>query len=299
MQSHSNFRFWLQALSILPCIFQTSRAYNIRRRGLSLAILPLGDSITFGTDSTDGNGYRLDLENLLVPANSIEFIGSVMQGSMTDNDNEGHPGFTITEIAAEAPQDFSKTPNVVLLMAGTNDVIQDLDLSNAPARLGTLIDALTGNLTESTIIVATLTPLANATQETRREAYNAAIPGLIKERADAGKRVTMVDMTNVTISEIATADGIHPDDEGYATMAQVWYGGIMEAAGKGLIVNGSSNATTTNSSDISSKISSSSTSTSSSAAATTTAKSLAISLSPPAFTLPALAAIGFLSFVGL
>lgn len=32
----------------------------------NLRILPVGDSITFGKGSTDGNGYRLDLRNELI-----------------------------------------------------------------------------------------------------------------------------------------------------------------------------------------------------------------------------------------
>lgn len=67
--------------------------------GLNIRLLPLGDSITFGVGSSDGNGYRNLLHNLLSPGNTVDFIGSIKAGTMADNDNEGHSGYTITQIS--------------------------------------------------------------------------------------------------------------------------------------------------------------------------------------------------------
>ena len=152
---------------------------------------------------------------------------------MTDNYNEGHPGFTIDQIADEASQDFASSPNVVLLMAGTNDVLSDLDLSKAPGRLGALITQLRTGLPTAAILVATLTPLLNTTLNAEVDVYNGAIPGLVNNSTKAGKFVMVVDL-NVTTNGIS-ADGIHPNDAGYQMMAESWYAGILEAAGKGWI----------------------------------------------------------------
>lgn len=89
--------------------------------GLDLRILPLGDSITYGSGSTSGNGYRLELQNLLV-GNTVQYVGSQHSGSMANNSNEGHPGAVITQIAKFAKLGLNQLPNVVLLMAGTNDM---------------------------------------------------------------------------------------------------------------------------------------------------------------------------------
>ena len=62
--------------------------------GIELRILPLGASITAGQGSTDGNGYRLDLQNLLA-GTEMQYIGSLRSGTMADNYHEGHSGFTI------------------------------------------------------------------------------------------------------------------------------------------------------------------------------------------------------------
>lgn len=231
-----------QSLPILPFLFRVSESpslHHARRNSsadMNLVILPLGDSITYGTDSTDGNGYRLDLQSLLEPATTHQqYIGSIRSGSMADNYNEGHPGFTITQIAAETPQDFLKDPNVVLLMAGTNDVLQNLSISEAPTRLGNLVDQLIAALPNTCVLLATLTPLLDPSYGASRESYNAAIPSIVNDHARNGNFVILVNMSSVPSSEIDPADGIHPDDAGYKTMAETWYAGIMEAKAKGWI----------------------------------------------------------------
>jgi hypothetical protein len=57
--------------------------------GVNLRILPLGDSITYGAGSSDGNGYRLALQNML-SGNNVQYVGSQHSGSMANNSNEGH-----------------------------------------------------------------------------------------------------------------------------------------------------------------------------------------------------------------
>jgi lysophospholipase L1-like esterase len=86
--------------------------------GVTLRMLPLGDSITWGFQSSDGNGYRLDLKNLL-SGNQVIYVGSQQSGSMANNENEGHPGALIDQIATYAQASLPDRPNVVLLMAGT------------------------------------------------------------------------------------------------------------------------------------------------------------------------------------
>ena len=44
----------------------------------------------FGTDSTDGNGFRDDLRRQLIANNAaVNYVGSVQAGIMLDNDVEG------------------------------------------------------------------------------------------------------------------------------------------------------------------------------------------------------------------
>ncbi|KAK3616372.1 hypothetical protein LTR56_025995 [Elasticomyces elasticus] len=87
--------------------------------GLDLRILPLGDSITQGYQSSDGNGYRQDLLTLLAGNNTVDYVGTLTSGT-DDNQEQGIDGATIAQIQAAVAPALALRPNVVLLHAGTN-----------------------------------------------------------------------------------------------------------------------------------------------------------------------------------
>lgn len=196
----------------------------------------MGDSITWGTQSTYGDGYRLDLLNLL-SGNPVKYIGSQHSGTMGSNDNsEGYPGYLINEIAGNlsAHGALTQKPNLVLIMAGTNDINRDIDVDTAPGRLGVLIDEVITACPDAAILVAEITPILNSASEARAETFNAAIPLLTAKRVDSGSHVLTVNMSSyLTAGDLI--DGLHPSDEGYAKMANAWFDGIQKAADKGWI----------------------------------------------------------------
>ncbi|KAF8187543.1 hypothetical protein K438DRAFT_1764708 [Mycena galopus ATCC 62051] len=141
--------------------------------------LPLGDSITYGFQSADETGYHLVTQDLIDnppwvtnPNSSrkrqsgngsiIEYIDSVDSGEMPDPENEGHSGAEIAAIGTFVAPDLAENPNVVFLLAGTNDINNADDDADAPTRF--------------------------------------------------------------------MADGLHPNDAGYALMASRWFGGLWQAA---------------------------------------------------------------------
>ena len=195
--------------------------------GTVLRILPLGNSITWGLRSSDGNGYRLYLQNLL-SNNTVQYVGSQQSGNMTNNHNEGHPGALISQIASYAKASLWEQPNLVLVMAGTNDMNVPVDPRTAPQRLGNLIDEVVSACPIAAVIVAQLIPAAEATIQARIQVYNDAIPGVVAKRASRGKKVLVVDMDDfVTKGDLI--DTLHPTDHGYAQMAAGWYDAIVEA----------------------------------------------------------------------
>ncbi|KUJ21276.1 SGNH hydrolase [Mollisia scopiformis] len=220
-----------------PCSNGSPPATNSTPSNVPLRILPLGNSITWGYLSSDGNGYRLDLLNMLTAnGTQVQYIGSQQSGNMTDNYNEGHPGAVIDEIAQYAQASLPDQPNLILLMAGTNDMNNDNNTTTAPDRLGSLIDEChNATMTEAgsaVIIVAQLTPAANNATEERIQIFNAAIPGVVAEKVSVGMKVLSVDMeAYVTFNDLK--DGLHPNDYGYNQMAKAWYAGVGEANGKG------------------------------------------------------------------
>ncbi|WP_264778263.1 apiosidase-like domain-containing protein [Deinococcus aetherius] len=198
----------------------------------ALKVMPLGDSITDGYNVP--GGYRTELYRRLsgqVPG--LNFVGSLQNGpgTLADRDHEGHSGWRIDELAAQVDQWLDRSqPDVVLLMIGTNDIIQNRDVPGAPARLGRLLDQMFARRPDLRILVSSLPPLQNPGENRRVEQYNAAIPGLVKSRADGGRKITFVNAgAALTLADLA--DGVHPTASGYNKLAGLWYQALRQTPG--------------------------------------------------------------------
>ncbi|MET8119507.1 ricin-type beta-trefoil lectin domain protein [Micromonospora sp. NPDC005189] len=184
-------------------------------------VMPLGDSITDGYNVP--GGYRINLwQRLAGGGYTVDFVGSQFNGpaSLGDHDHQGHSGWRIDQLDANIVGWLqATTPRTVLLHIGTNDVSQNYDLANAPARLSGLIDKIRSTVPGVEVFVATITPISDATREARVQAYNAAIPGIVAQK---GSRVHLVDM-HAALGTGDLADGVHPNAGGYDKMAARWY----------------------------------------------------------------------------
>jgi lysophospholipase L1-like esterase len=208
----------------------------ITEQSVPLRLEPLGDSITYGSHSSTGNGYRGPLYNeLTAEGYPLNFVGPVLEGTMADSSNEGHPGYRIDALQSFAGGSVSTyKPNVVTLLAGGNDLIQNDDVADAPTRLSALIDEITAADPGVTLLVGNLTVSTNANIVADRPAFNAALPGIIASKQAAGEHVALVDMSALTTADLYS-DGLHPNDAGYQLMADAWNGGVKAAAAAGWI----------------------------------------------------------------
>ena len=199
--------------------------------GGTLRIMPLGDSITLGVNG----GYRNGLWDRLVAAGrTVDFVGSQhdQYTIIPDKDHEGHPGFTIGDIASNADAWLaSAKPDYVLLMIGTNDVawwcaqtaaqVADTDAA--------LIDKIFADLPNAWVIVASIPPEAssiiqpnNVDRATLATQYNAEIKTRVQTRIAAGKKLRFADVNSVLgVSDLY--DGIHPTQAAHDKVAQVWF----------------------------------------------------------------------------
>ncbi|MEV0274394.1 ricin-type beta-trefoil lectin domain protein [Hamadaea sp. NPDC050747] len=195
-------------------------------------VMPLGDSITEGTQVP--GGYRIGLwQRLATGRYTVDLVGSQYNGpsSLGDHDHEGHPGWRIDQIDASITGWLaSYQPHTVLLHIGTNDVLQNYNVSTAPNRLSTLIDHITTAAPSAEVFVAQLIPLANSGQEAAVRTFNAAIPGIVQSKVNAGKHVHLVDMHSA-LTTADLIDGVHPTATGYDKMAAVWYQALLSVPG--------------------------------------------------------------------
>ncbi len=199
--------------------------------GKPCKILPLGDSITDGVGVQGGGGYRIELfRKARAAGQNITFVGSLINGPTTVDGaafpraHEGHSGWRINQIAGLVPTPaLADSPHIVLLMAGTNDLTQNDNVSSAPQRLGALLDKLFAAAPNALVVAAQLIPVTFA--DPAVVTYNQALVGIVEARASAGQHVVLVDMhTGFPASELP--DRIHPNGPGYARMADVWYAAI-------------------------------------------------------------------------
>jgi lysophospholipase L1-like esterase len=195
-------------------------------------VMPLGDSITDGTQVP--GGYRIGLWQRFGSGGfRVDFVGTQFNGpaNLGDHDHEGHPGWRIDQIDANIVnwmQTF--TPHTVLLHIGTNDVLQNFNVSTAPNRLSTLIDHITNTSPSTEVFVAQIIPLANASQDATVRTFNAAIPGIVQSKVNAGRHVHLVDMHSA-LTTADLIDGVHPTAGGYDKMAARWFSALQSVPG--------------------------------------------------------------------
>ena len=246
---------WLAAVAamvVTAAVALPASVANAESNG-GVRVMPLGDSITHGTQVP--GGYRIGLwQRFTTNGYRVDFVGSQFNGpaNLGDHDHEGHPGWRIDQIDANIVgwmQTF--TPHSVLLHIGTNDVLQNFNLGTAPNRLSTLIDRITNTAPTAEVFVAQITPLANANQEAAVRTFNSAIPGIVQSKVNAGKHVHLVDMHSA-LTTADLIDGIHPTAGGYDKMAVTWFnalrsvpGSIGDQAPADLLTNGNIESGTT------------------------------------------------------
>lgn len=232
MRTRKNWFVWFSALTIfIAGSLVISPAANAESNG-GVRVMPLGDSITEGTQVP--GGYRIGLwQRVLNGRYTVDFSGSQFNGptQLGDHDHEGHPGWRIDQIHANITSWLnSYQPRTVLLHIGTNDILQNYALSGAPGRLSTLVDRITTAAPGADVFVAQLTPLANSGQEQAVRAFNATIPAMVQSKVSAGKKVHLVDMHSA-LTSADLIDGIHPTATGYDKMAAAWYAALLSVPG--------------------------------------------------------------------
>ncbi|RYG35965.1 hypothetical protein EON81_11165 [bacterium] len=209
--------------------------------GGQLRVLPLGDSITYGSRGING-GYRLPLERDLSPLVNFRFVGSITGNSidMKYKNHEGHPGWTITDYLGETRRptggrfvggscpvaNFVKSarPDVVLLMIGTNDgAIPQAEFERRYRRMLGYIYQAAPNA--GVVFALTLTKDKNDNGAFIR-ASHAAGKKVAAEFALQGRSIIVVNPSVGFNPATMTTDGIHPSKAGYEQLSRSFLAGL-------------------------------------------------------------------------
>ena len=236
--------------------------------GSTTAILPLGDSITFGCgDSCVGaaGGWNCDLPPYTTPCSAcsggyrqflwrmlqqsasagrlgskpVQFVGTQHNGpSDVDTHHEGHPGWQIPQIQAISKQWIATKPDIILLHLGTNDMGVGLQTGAATAaRMQTFLNHTLDALPQAHVLLSSVIGTIATYGGLSHAEYNKQLPGIAAEFAARGFKVDFVDMASE--SGIGTyCDpsnccplAIHPNLVGYQKMAAVWHKHLEQVLG--------------------------------------------------------------------
>jgi lysophospholipase L1-like esterase len=214
--------------------------------GSPCRIMPLGDSITFGLGSQNPDGgYRVELfRQAVLDGHDMTFVGTnpagffgaggpngpdTVEGQPFPGDHDGISGDTIPGVSGRVDAAIEATdPDIILLHIGTNHLGGALP-NGLLGQLGDLLDQIIADAPDALLVVAQIVPRRQGNDST--EDYNAGIPALVDERAAQGDHVALVDMYTPFVNNpnFATAllnDIVHPNNAGYAVMAETWYEAI-------------------------------------------------------------------------
>jgi len=203
-------------------------------------IMPLGDSITMGSDFTGGTfgdsdfrvGYRKPLfDTLGISGYTFDFVGSFSDGSalLSDSDHEGHGGWTAFDIAWGQNLDGTdgvfawlddNPADIILLHAGTNELFNttENDIADILDEIERWENSAGGN--PITVILALIIDQDPINPDVTT--FNSNVLAMANSRITAGDDIIVVNQQAALVYPGDLSDDVHPNDNGYAKMANVW-----------------------------------------------------------------------------
>ncbi len=215
-------------------------------------VLPLGDSITDGFEVGKArsiwDGYRGDLFERVTDAGLwVDYVGQYERGpdTLADRDHQGKGGIKAIEVAPNATAIAeAHDPDIVLLKLGTNDVLRDANADDVvPDTILDIIEDIAAVVPDAHILVSELAPLdpdvyrADLSSSFRADgdvlaaAVNDQLPGIVAQARAQGIEASLVRQTGLSDSAADLGDGVHPTDQGYATIADNWFDALNDDVG--------------------------------------------------------------------
>jgi lysophospholipase L1-like esterase len=234
---------------LLACFVTNLKAYG------QLRIMPLGDSITKGTGSSFNNGYRKPLyQKLTNNGYVVDFVGTQTNGDFADPNHEGHGSYHAKDPTSNDIYDniynwlVANPPDIVLLHIGTNDIAHYGEDVNDISDILDEIDRYESDYnTHVTVLVARIITLSGF--EETVTTFNDNVQAMVMDRINDPSNPAYpdniippnsLDMENTLNYPDDFYDSAHPNDSGYAKMADVWYDALVNSLTNGKTLTTSS-----------------------------------------------------------
>jgi hypothetical protein len=132
---------------------------------------------------------------------------------------------------------LKQKPNLVLINAGTNDCLKNIDIKNAGGRMRKIIDRLFSQTDGTTVLLSTLIVNGDVEANANVENVNTQYRQIVKDMAARGRKIALAEMNNgfITVEDISKVDQTHPTNDGYRKLAAVWADAFTRVAQKGWI----------------------------------------------------------------
>jgi lysophospholipase L1-like esterase len=211
-------------------------------------LLPLGDSLTYGYVSdgdphNDDGGYRRYLWDDIAAIGlscTTNFVGPLQTGVVTsDRDHEGHGNWRTDQLLPLIRPDMDTyNPNIVLMQAGGNDIVQGASVSTALNGLASMLDAIYAAKPDVKVYVFSYPGprqnniFSSTWNATSNRQLTSGLRSLVSQRAAAGKKIQFVDMAEANLDTSLNStdfgqDGVHLSPQGYKRIADVLFNALI------------------------------------------------------------------------
>lgn len=211
--------------------------------GIPLRVMHIGASISRGEQSAGDVGYRKQLrEWMAAQGNAVHNVGSRRFGDFKDNRNEAYGAHRIHELHEKCQHIVPQTqPNLMIVQIGTSDCWRNYEPVNIFTRYKDFVNYLLEAAPNTTIILSTLVTTPNKEKEKCFFSANAQMRQVALDLQREGKPIVMAEMhydqglpDRPHESDIGP-DMIHPTNEGYLMMGEIFKKAIREADRKGFL----------------------------------------------------------------